>query len=170
MRTSVISAVAAAMTMAAALTLNAQTPAQTRPQTPPQTDRQRPMTDDRQRPSTTAGQVVTITGCLKEEKDVPGRKDAATVRGHMDNDFVLTNVKMSGTSATSGLGLGTMYEIKGLDSQLKGHLNHQIEVTGTLESAANNTNTATATTSDKSDMPDLHGTSVKMISQTCTAQ
>src|SRR5262245_56485570 len=134
MRTRLLTAAISAMSLAGVMTLNAQVPRPAQPQQP-QTERQRPMTDDRQRPTTTAGQVVTVTGCLKEEKDVTGRKESAAVRGHLDNDYVLTNVKMAEGSSTSGIGLATMYEIKGLDSQLKDHLNHQIEVTGTLEAA-----------------------------------
>ena len=169
MRTRWTTVFLSATALATAVTLNAQTPNPQRPnpQTPtmqPQPERDRPMTDDRQRPSTTAGQVVTVTGCLKEEKDVPGRNGSAMVRGHMDNDYVLTNVKMAEGSATSGIGLATMYEIKGIDAQLKPHLNHQIEVTGTLESAKDRTSTSTT-----ADITDLNGTSVKMLSQTCSA-
>lgn len=162
MRTRLMTLTVSAMSLAGMMTLNAQAPRPAQPAQPPQTERQRPMTDDRQMPAATAGQVVTVTGCLKEEKDVPGRKESAAVRGHMDNDYVLTNVKMAAGSATSGIGLATMYEIKGIDSQLKDHLNHQIEVTGTLDPAKTSTS-ATA------DIRDLNATSVKMLSQTCTA-
>lgn len=167
MRTGLTIATITAMTMAGMMTLNAQTPRPSSPQSPttqPQTERQRPMTDDRQRPSTTAGQVVTVTGCLKEEKDVPGRKESMAVRGHMDNDYVLTNVKMADASKTAGIGLAPMYEIKGLNSELKPHLNHQIEVTGTIESATDRASTGTT-----ADLTDLNGTSVKMLAATCPA-
>lgn len=165
MRTRLLTASITALTLAGTLSLNAQTPStpqQMRPQTqPPAT---RPMTDDRQPPTTTkADRTVTVTGCLKEEKDVPGRRESTAVRTHMDNDYVLTNVKMAQGSTTSGLGLATMYEIKGLDSQLKAHLNHQIEVTGTLESGAR-----TPAAGSTSDLADLNGTSVKMLAATCS--
>jgi hypothetical protein len=122
------------------------------------------LTLNAQTPSTTAAQVVTVTGCLKEEKDVPGRNGSAMMRGHLPNDYVLTNVKMSEGSATSGIGLAPTYEIKGLDPQLKPHLNHQVEVTGTLESGKDRTSTSAT-----ADIPDLNGTSVKMVAPTCPA-
>ena len=162
MRTRIMIAAISAMSLTGVMALNAQAPQPMRPAAPPTTPAL--MTDDRQAPKATAGQVVTITGCLKEEKDVPGRNQSAAVRGHMDNDYVLTNVKMAEASATSGIGLATMYEIKGLDSQLKSHLNHQIEVTGTLESQDK------TSTSPKADIADLHGTNVKMLAASCAAQ
>lgn len=175
----------AALVAAGALTLNAQTP-QT-PQTPqPQ---QRP-TDAR--PGDTmraaqAGQTVTITGCLKEEKDVPGQRPSVAERAGMGNDFVLTNVKMAQSSATSGIGLATMYEVEGVDdSELKKHINHQVEITGKLEGGARSTGAtgaagaagagaagaagASASAGAGGDLPKIEATNVKMVSATCPAQ
>ena len=58
---------------------------------------------------------MTITGCLKEEKDVPGRSANTAARTGTDQDFILTNVKMGQGSATSAMGLAPMYEVKGID-------------------------------------------------------
>jgi len=158
-----------AFALAGALGLQAQTP-QTQPPSQPQTTQPAPGVD-RQQPTTrstpsASDQAVTVAGCVKAEKDVPGRTPNVAERAGMSEDYILTDVKMGQGSSTSGIGLAAMYEIKGLDnSELKKHLNHQVEITGTLESK-----TAGTTTSASADLPDLHGTSVKMISATCSAQ
>jgi hypothetical protein len=129
-----------ALTFAGAITVQAQTPqTPTTPAGQPQT--QRPTTTDTQRPTTdsqrsaTTDQAITISGCLKSEKDVPGRGTDIAARVGMDDDYILTNVKMAQGSSTSGMGLAAMYEVKGVsDSELKKHLNHQVEVTGRLDS------------------------------------
>jgi hypothetical protein len=158
-----------ALTFAATLGVNAQTP-QT-PQTPT-TNRpttQQPMTrpaDTQARTPASADQAVTVTGCLKDEKDVAGRQPNAAERAGIGNDYVLTNVKMSQGSATSGIGLASMYQVKGIsESELKNHVGHQVEITGKLEAAK-----ADATSSPNSDLPDLTASAVKMVSATCPAQ
>ncbi|HYE86666.1 MAG TPA: hypothetical protein VEA16_09950 [Vicinamibacterales bacterium] len=188
-----------ALTLAGALTLHAQAPQNPTPapQTPPpapQTpapapqaqpgdpqrpapDAQRPATDT-QRAAAADQQTVTVTGCLKEEKDVPGRRPNAAERAGIAEDYVLTNVKMASGSSTSGIGLATMYQVKGLaESELKNHIGHQIEVTGRLSGntanrpSAGGSAGASATTpaSGNSDLPDLTATSIKMIAATCPA-
>lgn len=196
MRTRLMTVSMTAFALAGTLGLGAQAP-QTQPPSPQPTS---PTTSDteRQRPATrdaaTTNQAVTVTGCLKAEKDVAGHATAK------DDDFVLTDVKMGPGASTSAIGLAPMYEVKGVsDSELKKHLNHQVEITGTLESSrggssmgttpsatgAGSTTAAGATTGStmsgtsqragstsgsSSDLPDLHGTSVKMIAATCSAQ
>ena len=135
MRTRLMTASMTALALAGTLGLQAQTP-QTQPPSQPQPSTSRPTSTD-QRPSTTSGsnQVVTVSGCLKAEKDVPGRTPSVADRAGMGEDFVLTNVKMGPGSSTAGIGLASMYEIKGIsDSELTKHVNHQVEVMGTLES------------------------------------
>lgn len=155
-----------ALMLASALTLNAQAPqTPTTPQTPPQTPQTTPRTPppsaDRQQPASAAGQVLTITGCLKEEKDVPGLKPNVAERAGMGEDYILTNVKMSSSSKVSGIALASRYEVDGPSSdELKKHVNHQIEVTGTITQP-----TTTAT----DDTPDFKATAVKMVAATCSA-
>lgn len=135
MRTTYMTAALAALATAA--TLHAQTP-QTQPPQTPQTQPPTSRPSDRQQPTTdsqrqTAGQTITITGCLKEEKDVAGARPSVTERAGMGEDYILTNAKMSGSSTVSGMALATQYKIEGIsDSELKRHLNHQVEVTGTI--------------------------------------
>lgn len=118
----------AALVSAGALTINAQTPTTQQPQ---QQTGQRG--GDQQRAGSGGDQTVTITGCLREEKDVPGRTPNVAERAGMGADYILTNVKMGQGSSTSGIGLAQMYEVDGLpDAELKKHINHQVEVVGKL--------------------------------------
>lgn len=166
----------AALVGASAITINAQAP-QSRPQRPQQpTDVARP-TDDKQRASQAATpQVITVTGCLKAEKDVPGRRPNIAERAGVAEDYILTSVKMAQGSTTSGIGLASMYEIEGLaEAELQKHLNHQVEITGTLTTgnAMGNRGTSAAPGSQASanaDLPELQATNLKMVAATCPTQ
>ena len=161
-----------ALMLAGALSLNAQAPQNppaAAPPTPqqPTADRQQPATERpvsdaaRQATQSAAGQAITITGCLKEEKDVPGQRPNVAERAGVGEDYLLTNVKMAASSKVSGIALATTYEIEGpSNDELKKHLNHQVELTGTISQA---TATATDTT------PDFKATAVKMLAATCPA-
>lgn len=165
----------AAVMVSTALTMSAQTP-----QTPPQTPTTTPSATQTQPRSGSADQVITISGCLKEEKDVAGAKPNVAERAGMGNDFVLTNVKMASGSAVQGITVATKYEVEGIaEAELKKHLNHQVELTGKISqtsagsaagaatgAATAATGTAGATTGDA---PDFQATSMKMISATCPA-
>lgn len=176
MRTTIMTAALAAL--ATAVTLNAQAPQQpTTPQTQPQTERQRPATDSRANADTM--QSVTITGCVKEEKDVAGRTPNPAERAGIGEDYLLTNVKMASGSSTSGIGLASMYQLKGVsDAELKKHIGHQVEVVGRLEGNTANRPSAGAgagasgstPAASRSDVPDFTATSIKMIAATCPAQ
>ena len=159
----------AALVGAGALTLNAQTPSpQTpTPQTPPPSAPTARPADQQPRPgdatrTAAANQTITISGCLKAEKDVPGLKPNAAERAGVTEDYLLTAVKMSPSSTTSGMGLATMYEIEGIaEDELKKHLNHQVELTGRITDAKSTTGT--------DDVPDFQATSLKMVAATCPA-
>ena len=150
-----------ALVMAGAIGVSAQAP-QNPPQNPPP-DRQRPATDTTtaQRTPAASDQAITISGCLKEEKDVPGLKPNVAERAGVTEDFILTNVKMASGSAVSGIALGSVYEIEGIaEAELKKHLNHQVELTGIITQATPAGNDAT---------PDFRATSLKMVAATCPA-
>jgi hypothetical protein len=153
----------AALTLAGSLSLNAQTP-QTpspNPAAPPQAGR--PATDT-QRATGNADQAITITGCLKEEKDVPELKPNAAEKVGVSDDYVLTNVKIAAGSAVSGIGVGTMYEVEGIsEAELKKHVGHQVELMGRIAQPM------TGTTPSATDAPDFNATSLKMVAATCSA-
>lgn len=169
MRKLTITGTLTALTMAGAISLNAQTPQpQTpNPATPPQaqrpaTDTQRPATDTQR--TGNADQTITIAGCLKEEKDVPGLKPSGAEKAGMTDDYVLTNVKIAAGSAVSGIGVGPMYEVEGIsEAELKKHVGHQVELMGRIVQPT------TGTAASATDAPDFNATSLKMVAATCTA-
>ena len=150
MRTKLMTAAFAA---AAAMTLHAQTPqGAPTPQAPGQAPAPRPSIA--QEAQKAANQTITITGCLKEGKDVPGLK--AT------EDLILTDAKMSPSSAVSGIGVAPRYQVTGLaEAELKKHANHQVELTGQASPAA-------AAAADGA--PDFKATAIKMVAATCGAK
>ena len=158
MNTSLLSVALAA---AASMTLYAQAPQN--PATPQPPDRPSPPAVQVPNRATPANAVITISGCVKEEKDVPALKPSAVERAGISEDYILTDVKMSPSSAVSGIGISTKYEIEGIEkAELKKHLNHQVELTGQIVqpdpgAAAN-------------DAPDFRATSLKMLAATCAAQ
>ena len=117
-------------------------------------------------PAAQAADTIKVTGCLKNEKDVPGLKPNAAERVGISEDYILTEVKLAADAKTSAIGLATMYEIEGVaEGDLKPHLNHQIEVTGQLSKVE--TGAAAKNASNRGDVPDFHATSVRMVSPTC---
>ena len=159
----------AALVAAGAISLNAQTP-----ERPPQQPPKPPAGDTTQRTAAT-DQVITVSGCLKEEKDVPGARPNVAERAGITEDYVLTNVKMAQSSTTSGIGLASAYEVKGIaEAELKKHLNHQVEVTGRLATGDQMGNRGAAAAAGSAaaanaDLPDLQATSIKMIAAACPA-
>jgi hypothetical protein len=150
--------------------LLAQPPPPPTPQTP-----QTPSTradDDRDR-------MVTATGCLKQEKDVPGARPNVAERAGLGEDFILTQAKLiKGAMAPStGAGRttkGAMYRISGLDDEkLRSLSNQQVEVQGRLRDRTAITGTPKPTTPGPDTAPDevqeIRATSIKMIASTCAA-
>jgi hypothetical protein len=120
-------------------------------------------------PAPQSADTIKVTGCLKNEKDVPGLKPNVVERAGITEDYILTDVKLSPDTKMSGIGLGSMYEIEGIkEGELKSHLNHQIEVTGRLSKVE--TGGAAAAASNRGDVPDFHATSVRMLAETCMAK
>lgn len=160
---SITSAVIVAAGLAAGLaTVSAQTP---QPQTPTQPAQppsaQRPMTTP---PAGATAATMTIVGCLRDEKDVPGLKPNAAERAGITEDYILTNVKAGASSASTGLALGNMYEIEGIaEAELKKHLGHQVEITGRVDATDGGAR-------DRKDVPDFNATGLKMVSANCPAK
>jgi hypothetical protein len=163
MRTLITTGTLTALTLAGAITLNAQTP-QAPPPNPsavPQADRP---ASDTQRASGNADQAITIAGCLKEEKDVPGLKPSVAEKAGVTDDYVLTNVKIAPGSAVSGIGVGPMYEIEGIaEADLKKHVGHQVELMGHIVPPS------AGAAASITDAPDFKATSLKMVAATCPA-
>jgi len=123
--------------------------------------------------SKTDDKTVTVTGCLEDASAAP----AGTAP---KSGFVLANATMgSGSTSGSTVGTtgttaatarGTSYVLEGRDAELKSHVGHKIEVTGTIEPksrmdpAAATPGAAAARPSDDR----LTVTSIKMVAAECT--
>lgn len=103
--------------------------------------------------------VVTVTGCVMAERDVPGRDENLFQRwGLMQQDYVLTNARpqtgasgqmdhtgQSGTAGQAGqaaagtgsqarLSTHTMLKLDGKDAdQLRQHVNQRVEIRGKID-------------------------------------
>jgi hypothetical protein len=148
----------------------------TEPVTPPATRPSSPMAD-------IARTSTTVTGCLKTWDDKKMAPSTTTASAQ----YVLTNVERAGAASNAS---GSSFLLKTSDAgvSFSQHLNHKVEVTGTLSDSAP-TSTSTAGTPDRpttdkpsadrdasasgrdtaSDMklPTLNVRSLKMISPTC---
>jgi hypothetical protein len=129
--------------------------------------------------SKTDDKTVTVTGCLQDAAATPAGAPAAA-------GFILANATMGsgstpsssstvGTTGSTGTARGTSYVLQGHDADLKSHVGHKIEVTGTVEpkgkTGASADPAAAAPGSPASAMNDrLTVSSVKMIAAECTAK
>jgi hypothetical protein len=126
--------------------------------------------------SKTDDKTVTVTGCLEDASAAP----SATAP---KSGFVLANATMgsgstagstvgtTGTTGTTASSRGTSYVLEGRDTELKSHVGHRIEVTGTIEPKAKMDPAATAAPGAASThaMDDrLTVTSIKMVAADCT--
>jgi hypothetical protein len=158
--------------------------AQQPPQTPPN-----PAPAAQQRADDARGQMVTVTGCLKEEKDVPGVKPNIAERAGVGEDFVLIQAKITKGGSSSATdrpdpsaspsggrttaASGAMFNITGLDDEkLRAHANKQVEVQGQLMdktlTGAQKPSTPGSTT-DADDLKEIRVTSIKQVAGACKA-
>jgi hypothetical protein len=130
-----------------------------------------------QQRGTTAGERVTITGCV-ERADQLTQPGGNTVGTTVDSQhFVLMKADAAGTSASEPAGavgtsgsVGPLYRLEGEESQLNGHVGHKVEITGTREgsqmaNAAAQAANATNPTADNA--PQIKVESVKMLAESC---
>ena len=154
--------------------------AQDQPATPgqqPATQREQPAAQGeqpaaptRQQPAPAARQApekVTISGCI-QNAPAAGAEAAAAPK------FVLAKGKMVSGAAGSAVGTsGTTaavadYRLDGEDKTLSPHLNHQVEITGTVQrSSASATGAANAGPGSGAAGPTLKVDSLKMVAATC---
>ena len=129
---------------------------------------------------------ISVTGCVQREADYrkaqdKGRGGALGTGVGVENEYVLTNMTMSGADAKkSGIETTTAYELTGENEKLAGpHLGHRVEIAGILKaaevSAAGATGGATAGTppsgvdvvSKDLQLRELEVTTVKMLAPLC---
>jgi hypothetical protein len=133
--------------------LSAQTPA---PQTP--------TTSSTTSTTRQTAQTVTVTGCVTPDLTANPDPASATTRR-----FLLSNIEPSGQARVSGYIL-----TPNADVNLSDHLNHKVQITGTVESVTSSSttsqsspSTSSTTQSSTTTMPSFRVTSVKMVSATC---
>jgi hypothetical protein len=157
--------------VAATAVLSAQTP--TTPTTPSTSSSQATTTSE-------SGQPMTITGCISP--DTTSKPGASTMTNQR---FILSNVQPPAgatTAAQSGNTAVTSYILApGADVSLSQHLNHKVQITGTVDasrtttssssstspSTASPSTTSSATQSSTASSPTFRVTSVKILSESC---
>jgi hypothetical protein len=122
-------------------------------------------------PARQAPEKVTISGCIQS---APAGGAGATASAATAPKFVLAKGKMVGGAAGSAVGTsGTTstvadYRLDGEDKTISPHLNHQVEITGTVQrSSASATGAANAAPGSAAAGPTLKVDSLKMIAATC---
>ena len=179
-----------ASALAATAALGADAPqAQNPANTPPADKAAQPGTQRAPAPpsaQTRTADTVTVTGCVQNAPmaSAPGAAEAAPGQANRAGTqtgqrFVLRNGTMASTGGaarstvgTTGTGM-TTYQLDGQTAELSTHVNHRVEITGTVQNSS-----ATATGSAKpaagstaagatATGPTLRVTSVRMLSMTC---
>ena len=154
-----------------------QRPAQPQSEQPTQTD-------------TGKGATTTLTGCVYRERDVPGRTPNVAEKAGVLEDYILADVKMSGSQSATGSTPGatgttgtarTMYKLEQIeDERLQKVVGKRVEVTGRIDAEAGDKRAATpgaaATAPDRSvgpdqvELPEFEVTSMREVSGSCPAK
>ena len=113
---------------------------------------------------------MTISGCIQNAPAPPG-----VTPSPFAVKYVLANAKpASGASSNTAIGTSGAssaangYRLNGDDKKISPHLNHQVEITGTVQtSSASGGGAANAAPGSPAAGPMLKVDSVKMVSATC---
>jgi hypothetical protein len=119
--------------------------------------------DQTRAPGAQSSSSVTISGCIENAPPSAAAAPGAT----KEEKFVLANAKPSSSSSPAAGAVGTSgtasrYELDGQSAELTKHLNHQVEITGTVQPAS-----AGAAAGAASAAPKLMVSSVKMVAAKC---
>jgi len=107
-----------------------------------------------------AAAKVTISGCIQTAAPAAGDAAASSTTAAPKFDLAMAKVVSEAPVGTTGATLtATRYRIEGEEKTISPHLNHQVELTGTVTPA---TVTAGATTA-----PTLKVESLKMVAAKC---
>lgn len=136
--------------------------------------------------ATTAQASTTLTGCVYQEKDVPGRAPNVAERAGVLEDYILADVRPAstsgavGTSGTTGAASHGMYKLELIaDEKLKAAVGKRVEVTGRVDAEAGDAKSAAAppaaSTTDKAigrdkvDLPEFEVSSMREVPGECPA-
>lgn len=112
--------------------------------------------------ATTGSKTVTLSGCIQNAPAPAGAAASAATAPK----FVLSTKGGGATGAGAPVGTsGTAmrYQLDGEDKAISPHLNHQVEITGTVQPAG-----AAAAAGASGAGPTLKVDSVKMVAATCS--
>src|SRR5687768_4447629 len=135
----------------------------------------------------TRNETVTISGCLQNAPAMAtaGNRGAAAGGATASPSpagtaatrpqFILSSAAMTSTARPGQDAVGTAgsaattYQLQGDATMLSPHLNHKVEITGTVQnSSASATGAANAAPGSTAAGPTLRVESVKMLTETCT--
>lgn len=142
--------------------------------------------------STTANDKITVSGCLQGGAASSSTTASTSTASSSMSNYVLIPMAADTTAGTAGSTTTTtattdksdmrtrgttQYVLDGRDSELKNHVGHRIEVTGTIGSQGDHGKAATSTTTSGSastrmnhPTETLKVSSVRMISSSCSAR
>ena len=136
---------------------------------------------ERQQPAPSAqasgqSKTVTLSGCIQ---NAPAASASASAAGasasasSAEQKFVLSTKPASGAAAGSAVGTsGTAmrYQLEGDTKAISPHLNHQVEITGTVDNSSASASGASAGAAGAGapSGPMLKVESVKMVAATCS--
>lgn len=139
--------------------------------------------------STSQAGTTTLTGCVYEEKDVPGRSPNVAEQAGMLEDYILavdTSASAGATAGTAGsTATGTagaaghkMFKLEhASDEKLKEMVGKRVEVTGRIDAEAGDRPTGTAGAGadesagpDRKELPEFEVTSIREASGSCPAK
>jgi len=128
--------------------------------------------------------TTTLTGCVYQEKDIPGRAPNVAERAGVLEDYILVDAAPA-SSATPGA-TGTsgaphkIYKLERIDDEkLKAVVGKRVEVTGRIDAEPGDARTAKgertsdvdkAIGRDKIDIAEFEVVSIKEVSGTCPAK
>jgi hypothetical protein len=124
----------------------------------------------------TSGQskTVTLSGCIQNAPAASASASAAGAQASASASpkFVLSTKGAAGAGASASSAVGTSgsetrYQLSGDEKTISPHLNHQVEITGTVENSAG-AGGAGAGAGAAASGPMLKVESVKMVSATCS--
>jgi hypothetical protein len=144
-------------------------PPRPRPDAQGEQPRPAPPSTQGERPTAPAGaqaaSKVTITGCIQNAPTASATPGGAAPSGPAAK-WVLANAKAAaGGSAvgTAGSATATRYQLEGEEKTISPHVNHQVEITGTVQPAG-----AGAAAGAAAAGPMLKVESLKMIAAKCS--
>ena len=128
---------------------------------------QRPIAGEQQQPAErapAAAAKMVISGCIQNAPAPAAGAPAGTAGAASATaaKFVLANAKVAPAAASGTAPIAARYQLEGQDKTVATHLNHQVEITGTVQSVSLTTPGA------GSGGPTLRVESVKMVAEKCS--